>query len=287
MEEKRSFAYRKTIGTEVPLGYGIVINANGEVRQPDRCIPEYLDGRPSERSWIEVWDEIASDEAALSWEWCHNHYHFVTAFTPEAATPQMVTTAQRLYQEILGFHSAEINWGDWDCWRFNPTGAPGWRLGANKPMPTDDEMRALIEAANRRLANVPNLWHERPSAALSYTEEDGWTLSIGDAFGQCNIAPLLPSSVEHFLQLEHDYLCHYAVVKQRQEQRTEYAEKYECRRATIEGHGGCLIDVGADGFCIISNGVAEVYGLNDEDYSVFTQYCEELKPSTTEPQDVK
>lgn len=263
---------------------GVVLRANGELRQPDRCIMDYRDNTPSQFGSTNIWEEIADDEAALKWEWSHGRYHFAVALRPAVVTSQMLDATKRLYQEVVSLHAAEIDWVDMCIWRQNPTGAPGWNL-QTEPMRTDEELCALVEAANKRLAAVPGSEpYERSHAALHHSE-DGWYLHTDSDFGLSEISPLLNSNVQRFLQQERDYLCHLAVIKSRQEQREEYTEKYERYRSIIERAGGILVDVGADGFCLIVDGVSEIYGLNEGDFQLFTRYIDELKSSGTASQE--
>lgn len=277
MEEKRSFAFRRMEymdGTLLSCGY--VLTADGELRKPDQRIPNYSYSEPSQLIFTEIWDEVADDEVAISWEWRHGRYYFTNAILPSSVTGQQIATSKRLYQEVIKFRVDDIDWADMETWRRTPTSAPGWEL-ERKPMPTDEELRRTVNEVFARSEEIPNLPGERFCACLIHKEGDGSYLQIEENFGKCTLEPLLPSSVDRLLQLERDYLCHYAVVTHRQSMRKTYVPLYEKYRAVVEGHGGQMIDVGADGFCITRHGTPEIYGLNGEDYPLFQQYCEALE----------
>lgn len=279
---KSNFVIIKKEVNGVPYSGGIVLCANGELCDPDCRTAISTNNIASNNEWLETWNEVAEDAAVLSWEWRHGRYYFSVILRPEVVTHQMLDAAKRLYHEIVSIHAGEIDWADMCLWRCNPTGAPGWSLEA-KPVLTTEELCAMVEAANRRLEAIPDSAYERPHATLHHSES-GWYICTDSDFGKCDMSPLLNASVESFLQQERDYLCHHAVAKSRQEQREDYAEKYESYRSAINQPNSALVDVGADGFCLIVDGVSEIYGLNEGDFQLFIRYIEELKSSGTTSQ---
>lgn len=275
MEERKFVATMTKIGGRF-CSYGIVVCANGELCNPDHRVPIFTNNHASEGEWLEIWNEVPEDAAALRWEWRHGRHHFTVAFRPEVATRRILNATKRLYQDIINERAVDIDWADMCLWRHNPTGAPGWNLEI-KPMPSDEELCAMVEAANKRLeALAEGAPYERPHATLHHLKT-GWYILIDDDFGQCNLMPLLNASVESFLQQERDYLCHIAVVKKRQLQRERFVDWYEQYRFKIEeNHGGQLVDVGPDGFYVTIDGVSKLYGLNDTDFALFEKACKDL-----------
>lgn len=262
--EKRKFISVQTKNGGRFCSYGMVVCANGELLNPDHRASIFTNNHVSENERLEIWDEVPEDATALRWEWRHGRHHFTTALRPETATFQMLNTAKRLYRDIISERAADIDWADMCLWRHNPTGAPGWNLEP-KPILTDEELCAMVEAANERLAATSGVPYGRPHATLHHLDT-GWHICTEGDFGQCELAPLLNSSVESFLQQERDYLCHVMVVQKRQLQREQFVGQYEQYRSKIEeGLGGQLINVGPDGFCVIINGSSKIYSLNDTD----------------------
>lgn len=280
MEEedgRRDFAFKRIVfDNGKPFSYGVVIAPDGELIRPDLRIPDEYRNKSSERAFTEIWHNVLEREVAISWQWQHGRHDFQVAYLPTTVTDQQIATSQRLYQEIVGFYADEINWMDIERWRHNPTGAPGWRL-RKEPVPTDDELRQTAEAIIARFEKLPDLPGERLRAGLRHADSGDWEIRIEENFGQCTLEPLLPSSIRRLVQLERDYLCHYSVVTNRQEQYNHWVENYEMYRAAIEGHGGQLINVGHDGFCVITDHSSRIYGLNEKSFKLFRQYCIELK----------
>lgn len=275
MEERKFAATKTKIGGRFHR-YGIVICADGTLNNPDYRISTVTNNLASESEWLEVWNEVPEDAAALRWEWHHGRHHFTVAFRPEVVTQRMLNTAKRLYQDIVSERAADIDWTDMCLWRHNPTGAPGWNLEV-KPIPSDEELCARVEAANKRLeAFAGSASYERPRATLHHLET-GWHILIDDDFGQCSLAPLINASVESFLQQERDYICHTLAIQNRRQLHEFFAPRYELFRSDIESHEGQLLDMGADGFCVIVGDEAKIYGLSDNELTLFARYCESLK----------
>lgn len=282
--ETRKFVVEKIVKNDILEADGVVIDPNGELRQPDHCEKKPYDQQSMKGEWIKTWDEIGEDEFAGTWEWHDGCYRFKVQILPEVITQQMIATAKRLYREILQFHVTEINWHDRDLWQRNPTGAPGWNL---EPAiePTAENFCAQLLATDQHIQSLS--YH--PFDVIPYTAlvrcGTEWRVDVGicsrneppRSFSLPAGSELLSSPwVKAFMQWERDCICHSLVIDHLKSQRDHYAPLYEQYRARIEFHGGELIDLGYDGFCLIVNAVPELYTFKAEDFELFQAYGEGL-----------
>ena len=274
--KERSFAARRIEYDGALYGAGVVIQANGELRQPDFVIPNHLFNSLVKSECTEIWEEIAADEVAVSWEWRYGHYDFQTAIRPDIATSEQLAKAKQLQSEIRSLYAAEINWADDEIWLRNPLSEPGWSL-KDSTVYSSEELREMVEAVNRQASALPDPFGERPCGFLS--QKDGvWYLQIGNSHRTYGEAVIINrSDVDYLRQLVRDYTCHAMVVQKRQLQREEFVPQYEEYRSVIESKNGQLIDVGVDGFCVIMEGIAELYDLHEGDSELFAKFCESLK----------
>ncbi len=185
----------------------------------------------------------------------------------------MRAKASELQNEFRALHATEIDWADDDLWRLNPLG-DDW---LSEPTEYDATAASrIIAKANHRLQTLPDPHGDRPFAEL-VQDGDEWCLRVSSANSDHETRERLNRwSVPDFLRLERDYTCHAMVVRERQFMRKDYAHRYEELRSAAEAHGGQLIDVGIDGFCLFINGAAEIYALNEEDFLLFERFCKSI-----------